>query len=120
MNKKVTAVGILSTLLTLSAVMMSAQYSNVALSQGEEGPPGEAGVIDEPESPFAPEPNMTGPETATELEEIAGSDEAILANDTDISNPNNTMADATDVNLREDCMELPSGEIVTPFGEPCE
>jgi hypothetical protein len=102
MNKKVTAVGILSTLLTLSAVMMSAQYSNVALAQ-DEGPPGE-----------------TGPETATEFEEIAGSDAALLANDTDISDPNNTMADATDVNLREDCMELPSGEIVTPFGEPCE
>jgi hypothetical protein len=119
MNKKVTAVGILSTLLTLSAVMMSAQYSNVALAQ-DEGPPGEAGVIDEPESPFEPEPNMTGPETATEFEEIAGSDAALLANDTDISDPNNTMADATDVNLREDCMELPSGEIVTPFGEPCE
>ena len=37
----------------------------------------------------------------------AGSDDAILANDTDISNPNNTMLDATDVNVREDCMQVP-------------
>jgi hypothetical protein len=119
MNKKATTVGILSTMLILSAVLMNAQYSSVVLAQEGEGPPGEAGVIDEPESPFAPEPNMTGPETATEFEELAGSDEAILANDTAISDPNNTMLDATGINLREDCMELPSGEIVTPLGEPC-
>ena len=50
--------------------------------------------------------NQTQPETATELEEYAGSDEAILANDTAISNPNNTALDATAVNEREDCMSI--------------
>lgn len=104
MNKKATIVGILSTLFTLSAILLNTPYLNTAYAQ--EGPPGEAGVTDEPDSPFTPF-NQTGPETATQLEEYAGSDEAILANDTDISNPNNTLADATDVNEREDCMQVP-------------
>lgn len=104
MNKKTTIVGTLSTLFTLSAILLNTPYLNPAFAQ--EGPPGEAGVTDEPLSPFTPF-NQTGPETATELEEYAGSDDAILANDTDISNPNNTMLDADDVNIREDCMQVP-------------
>lgn len=104
MNKKATILGILSTLFTLSAILMNASHSNVALAQ--EGPPGEAGVTDEQE-PYFPPLNMTGPETATEFEEIAGSDAAILANDTAISNPNNTVLDATGINIREDCMQVP-------------
>ena len=104
MNKKASIVGILSTLFTLSAILLNTPYLNTAYAQ--EGPPGEAGVTDEPESPFTPF-NQTGPETDTELEEYAGSDEAILENDTDISNPNNTMSDATAVNEREECMQIP-------------
>jgi hypothetical protein len=83
---------------------LNTPYLNTAYAQ--EGPPGEAGVTDEPDSPFTPF-NQTGPETAAELEEYAGSDEAVLANDTDISNPNNTALDATGVNVREDCMQVP-------------
>ena len=104
MNKKATIVGILSTIFTLSAILYNTPYLNTIYAQ--EGPPGEAGVTDEPDSPFTPF-IQTGPETATELEEDAGSDEAILANDTDISNPNNTAFDATGVNEREDCMQIP-------------
>ena len=104
MNKKATVVGILSTIFTLSAILLNTPYLNTAYAQ--EGPPGEAGVTDEPDSPFTPF-NQTGPETAAQLEEYAGSDEAILANDTDISNPNNTAFDATGVNEREDCMQVP-------------
>ena len=104
MNKKATIVGILSTIFTLSAILLNTPYLNTIYAQ--EGPPGEAGVTDEPDSPFTPF-NQTGPETATELEEDAGSDEAIFANDTDISNPNNTAFDATGVNEREDCMQIP-------------
>jgi hypothetical protein len=104
MNKKATIVGIMSTLFILSAILMNTSHSNVALAQ--EGPPGEAGVTDEPE-PYFPPLNTTGPETATEFEEIAGSDAAILANDTAISNPNNTALDATGINIREDCMQVP-------------
>jgi hypothetical protein len=48
MNKKATVVGIVSALLTLSAILMNMQYSNVALAQYPPSPPpGEAGVINE-------------------------------------------------------------------------
>jgi hypothetical protein len=76
---------------------MYTSQSNVTLAQ--EGPLGEAGVTNEPLSPFTPF-NKTGPETDTELDKFAGSDEAILANDTAISNPNNTVLDSTAVNQR--------------------
>ncbi len=105
MNKKATIVGILSTIFTLSAILLNTPYLNTIYAQ--EGPPGEAGVTDEPESPFTEQSNQTGPETAAGLEAEAGSDQAILANDTDISNPNNTAFDATGVNEREDCMQIP-------------
>jgi hypothetical protein len=48
MNKKATAVGIVSALFTLSAILMNVQYSNVALAQyPPPPPPGEDGVINE-------------------------------------------------------------------------
>lgn len=51
-------------------------------------------------------PNNT--ETATEFADvIEGNDTAIIANDTNISNTNNTLADSTDVNIKEDCMQVP-------------
>ena len=49
---------------------------------------------------------MTGPETANEFGQ-AGLDEPVLANDTDISNPNITALDSTSVNEKEDCMSIP-------------
>ena len=122
MNKKATAVGILSTLFILSAILTTPQATSIVLAQGE-GPPGEAGVTDEPESTFPLEnetvfvENQT--ETATEFEDIAGSDQAIMGNDTDISNVNNTDESDVGINMREDCMQLPSGEIVNPEGQPC-
>jgi hypothetical protein len=123
MNKKATAVGILSILFTLSAVLTTAQYSNVVLAQGE-GPPGEAGVTDQPESTF-PLENQSLPlaenqtETASEFAQIAGSDQAVMTNDTNISDINNTEQSDTAINMREDCMQLPNGEIVNPEGQPC-
>ena len=112
MYKKATVIGTLSAIFTLSAIMLNTPYLNTAYAQAQEGPPGEAGVTNEPESNFTACTglggcNQTQPETATELEEYAGSNEAILANDTDISNPNNTALDATGVNEREDCMQIP-------------
>ena len=94
------------TLFMLAAILLNIPYLNTAYAQTE-GPPGEAGVTDEPESPFPEQSNQTGPETAAGLEAAAGSDQAILENDTDISNPNNTMSDATAVNEREECMQVP-------------
>jgi hypothetical protein len=101
MYNKATLLGTLSTIFAFSAILMGTPYLNSASAQT----PGEAGS-NASEPYFAPL-NMTGPETATEFEDIAGSDAAILANDTDISNPNNTMLDATGVNIQEDCMEIP-------------
>lgn len=51
-------------------------------------------------------PNDT--ETATEFSDvIEGNDTSIIQNNTNIGNTNNTLADSTDVNIREDCMQIP-------------
>jgi hypothetical protein len=51
-------------------------------------------------------PNNT--ETATEFADvIEGNDTTTIENDTNISNTNNTLADSTDVNINEDCMQVP-------------
>ncbi|MGA6992095.1 MAG: hypothetical protein WBX81_16880 [Nitrososphaeraceae archaeon] len=104
MNKKATIVGILSTLFTLSTILLNTPYLNTAYAQVS-GTPGEAGVKNASEPYFAPL-NMTGPETANEFGQ-AGLDEPVLANDTDISNPNITALDSTSVNEREDCISIP-------------
>ncbi len=105
MYKKATVVGTLSAIFTLSAIMLNTPYLNTAYAQ--QGPPGEAGVTDEPESPFTEQSNQTGPETAAGLEAAAGSDQAILENDTSISNPEINAEDAGSINAREDCMSIP-------------
>ena len=38
---------------------------------------------------------------------IEGNDTTIIENDTNIGNTNNTLPDSTDVNIREDCMQVP-------------
>ena len=51
-------------------------------------------------------PNNT--ETATEFADvIEGNDTTTIANDTNISNTNNTGEDSIDVNIKEDCMQVP-------------
>jgi hypothetical protein len=51
-------------------------------------------------------PNNT--ETASEFADvIEGNDTTIIENDTNIGNTNNTLPDSTDVNIREDCMQVP-------------
>jgi hypothetical protein len=51
-------------------------------------------------------PNNT--ETATEFADvIEGNDTTTVENDTNISNTNNTLEDSTDVNINEDCMQVP-------------
>ena len=39
---------------------------------------------------------------------------AIIRNDTNISNPNNTLLDSTEVNMEEDCMVLKDGSNYCP------
>src|SRR5215208_7676945 len=52
----------------------------------------------------------SGPETIQEFDkEIGDNNSAIMGNDTNISNPNNTLLDATEVNIEEDCMVLKDG-----------
>lgn len=56
-----------------------------------------------------------GPETIQEFEEeIGDNNSAIIRNDTNISNPNNTLLDATEVNIEEDCMVLEDGSNYCP------
>ena len=56
-----------------------------------------------------------GAETIQEFEkEIGDNNSAIIRNDTNISNPNNTLLDATDVNIKEDCMVLEDGSNYCP------
>ena len=55
------------------------------------------------------------PETVQEFEkEIGDENSAIIRNDTNISNPNNTLLDSTDVNIEEDCMVLKDGSNYCP------
>ena len=60
---------------------------------------------DESEDYYAPL-NQTGPETIQSLEGIEGSNAGMFQNDTNISNPNITAADAGTVNKQEDCLRL--------------
>ncbi len=56
-----------------------------------------------------------GPETIQDFEEeIGDNNSAIIRNDTNISNPNNTLLDATEVNIEEDCMVLEDGSSYCP------
>jgi hypothetical protein len=53
------------------------------------------------------------PETAEQFANlIEGNDTAIILNDTDIGNVNNTVLDSIDVNIKEDCMKLPNSTVL--------
>jgi hypothetical protein len=60
------------------------------------------------------ETNDPGAETIEDFEKLEGNNTAIIRNDTVISNPNNTLLDATDVNIKEDCMVLEDGSNYCP------
>jgi hypothetical protein len=53
-----------------------------------------------------PFPNNT--ETIESLDKLLGNNTAIILNDTNISNPNNTLLDSININIKEDCMTLPN------------
>ncbi len=53
-------------------------------------------------------PNNT--ETIGELDKLLGSDTAIILNNTNISNPNNTLPNSININIQEDCMKLPNSQ----------
>ena len=53
-----------------------------------------------------PFPNNT--ETIESLDKLLGNNTAIILNNTNISNPNNTLLDSININIKEDCMKLPN------------
>ena len=53
------------------------------------------------------------PETAEKFADlIEGNDTAIILNDTNIGDVNNTILDSIDVNIAEDCMKLPKSTVL--------
>jgi hypothetical protein len=103
--KKDTITAALSAIFTLSAVLLNTAYLSAVYAQVS-GTPGEVGTKNASEPYFAPL-NLTGSETATEFDELAGANTGILANDSSISNPNITALDSTSVNEKEACMQIP-------------
>jgi lysophospholipase L1-like esterase len=53
-----------------------------------------------------PFPNNT--ETIESLDKLLGNNTAIILNNTNISNPNNTLLDSINIDIKEDCMTLPN------------
>ena len=53
------------------------------------------------------------PETVEQFADlIEGNDTAIILNDTNIATVNNTVLDSIDVNIKEDCMNLPNSTVL--------
>ena len=53
------------------------------------------------------------PETAEQFADvIEGNDTAIILNDTNIGDVNNTVLDSVDVNIGEDCMNIPNSTVL--------
>ena len=53
------------------------------------------------------------PETAEQFADvIEGNDTAIILNDTNIGDVNNTVLDSVDVNIAEDCMNIPNSTVL--------
>jgi hypothetical protein len=93
------------TIFALFATTFAGPLSDLAIAQTITGTPGEVGTTNNSEA-YYPPVNETGPETIETLEGIEGSNEAIFANDTNISNPNITAANSETINAQEECMRL--------------
>ena len=95
--KRITAVLITASVLSLTAVFLS--IGNIDINK-------HAVAQLTTQDPF---PNNT--ETIAELENILGDQNAhIILNGTNIANPNNTLPDSININIKEDCMKLPNSE----------
>ena len=94
-EKNSTAVSITLSILSLTAVLL--YTGNNAINRQ---------AIAQPttQNPF---PNNT--ETVATLENILGDQNAhIILNGTNIANPNNTLPDSININIKEDCIKLPN------------
>ena len=115
-NNIIATLGTVFALSILSLSLVSTGYTAIVFAQTEidtaqteidPGTPGEVGTTNNTE-PYYPPLNETGPETIQSLENIEGSNAAFFANNTDVSNPNNTALDSTTVNTQEDCIQVPN------------
>jgi hypothetical protein len=83
-------------LITLTAVFLFTGNNNIdrsAIAQGEK--------------------LIYPPETAEQFADvIEGNDTAIILNDTNIGDVNNTVLDSVDVNVAEDCMKVPNSTVL--------
>lgn len=95
------------TIFALFATAFVGPLPDMAVAHIINGTPGEVGTINNSEA-YYPPLNLTGPETIEEFESIEGSNADILSNDTNISNPNITAAESEEINIQEDCMQLPN------------
>jgi len=95
------------TFFALFATAFAGPLPEIAVAQIINGTPGEVGTKNNSEAYYAPL-NLTGPETIQSLEGIEGSNAAIFANNIDISNPNITADQSDQINIQEDCMQLPN------------
>jgi hypothetical protein len=98
--KKVLKVAVLTmvSLLTLTAVFLFTGNNNLDRS-----------VIAQQTTQKFP----VSPETAEQFADlIEGNDTAIILNDTNIGDVNNTVLDSIDVNIKEDCMNLPNSTVL--------
>ena len=94
--KRITTVSITISLLSLTAVFLYIGNNDI-------NKPAIAQLTTQ--NPF---PNNT--ETIESLDKLLGNNTAIILNDTQISNPNNTLLDSININIKEDCMKLPNSE----------
>jgi hypothetical protein len=98
-------IAMVPTIFVLLTTAFAGPLSGIAVAQIVTGTPGEVGTTNESED-YSPPVNETGPETIQTLENVEGSNAALLGNDTNISNPNITAADAGTVNSQEECLRL--------------
>ena len=94
-----------SSIFVLTATALIGVFSGTVSAQIVTGTPGEVGTKNNSEDYYAPL-NNTGPETINSLAAIEGSNADLFGNDTNISNPNITAADAGTVNKQEECVRL--------------
>jgi hypothetical protein len=98
--KKTLKIAVLTTvsLLTMSAFFLFTGNNNIDRS-----------VIAQQTTQKFPVP----PETAEQFADIIeGNDTAIILNNTNIGDVNNTVLDSVDVNIAEDCMNLPNSTVL--------
>jgi hypothetical protein len=94
--KRITAVLITASVLSLTAALL--YIDNIDINK-------QAIAQLTTQNPF---PNNT--ETIESLDKLLGNNTAIILNDTNISNPNNTLLDSININIKEDCIKLPNSE----------